>query len=85
MQKALTNGNVAEAVIIVDQDGNNSSSSVSVTGAPDQDQAAQAVRVVGEMVDNAGFSAVGSSVIDVAFVQTPSWARACPTTRRPAP
>lgn len=71
MQKALTNGNVAEAVIIVDQDGNNSSSSVSVTGAPSQDQAAQAVRVVGEMVDNAGFSAVGSSVIDVAFVQTP--------------
>ena len=71
MQKALTNGNVAEAVIIVDQDGNNSSSSVSVTGAPSQDQAAQAVRVVGQMVDNAGFSAVGSSVIDVAFVQTP--------------
>jgi len=42
-----------------------------LTAVPSPDQAAQPMRIVGQNATGAGFSAVGASVIDSFFVQTP--------------
>jgi len=42
-----------------------------LTGIPNADQSAQPMRLVGQNASGAGFSAVGASVLDTFFVQTP--------------
>ena len=42
-----------------------------ISSVPNADQTAQPVRLVGQNASGAGFSAVGASVIDAFFVQTP--------------
>lgn len=83
--QALTNldadlGNVADAAATSDT-GNFSLISlvkrqlqklpVALTTIPNPDQSGQPVRLVGQNVEGAGFSAVGASVLDSFFVQTP--------------
>lgn len=43
-----------------------------ISSVPNPDEAGQPVRLVGQTIQGAGFSAVGASVLDAFFVQTPT-------------